>query len=405
MDSDIDPSNLEITDLRMAVVESEPYSYPIIKLDTNQGIQGIGEARDGSDPRNTLRFKSLLLGKNPLDVDKLFSEMKRHVGITKYGWSGNGGRESGGISGIEMALWDIVGKAYEVPIYQLLGGKYRKKVRIYADTPEPDDPTPENYAKKARERIERGITFLKLDLGIEALRELDDEGLLTENSPTDDGLEYLASCLDEIRDEIGWDMPIAIDHLGELSVEDCKRLGKAFEGYNLAWLEDPRPWNDVQGYKEITRAVNVPILTGEGIFSLEGFEEIVDEGAVRKIHPDLTTAGGLKETKKIADYAGRNHIPTALHCAGSPISFMANVHVAAAIEDFIALENHALDLPWWKELVQGLPEPFIESGYVEVPQKPGLGLELNREKVEGHLKGQGYFEPTPEWDEHEVFKF
>lgn len=405
MRNGINKSKLEIIDLRISLVDSEPYSYPIIKLKTNQGIEGIGEARDGSDPRNALRFKALLLGMNPLNIDKIFQAMKKHIGITKYGWSGTGGRESGGISGIEMALWDIAGKVHEAPVYQLLGGKHRNRVRIYADTPQPENPTPENYAKKAAERIETGVNFLKLDLGIPILKELDESDLLTENSPTEKGIEYLVSCLEAVRREVGWDIPIAIDHLGRLSIEDCKRLGRALEVYNLAWIEDPRPWSDLEGYREITKSTNVPTLTGEGIFSLEGFRNLIDKRAVRKIHPDPGTAGGLRETKRIADYAGRNYISTALHCAGSPISFMANVHVAAAIKDFVALENHALDIPWWENLVRGLPEPLMESGYVKVPEKPGLGLELNSEEIKEHLKHGGYFRPTDDWNQHEVFKF
>jgi L-alanine-DL-glutamate epimerase-like enolase superfamily enzyme len=119
-------------------------------------------------------------------------------------------------------------------------------------------------------------------------------------------------------------------------------------------------------------------------------------GAVDMIHPDLATAGGILETKKIGDYAMERGIPMAMHFAGSPISFMANVHCAAATENFIALEHHSLDVPWWGDL--GTPSPIIENGFAVVPDRPGLGVEPNEEVVKQHLSEPGYFAPTPEWD-------
>ena len=149
------PSDLKITDLRLAVVCAN-YDYPIIRIDTNQGVYGIGEVRDAGHKENALQFKSMLLGQNPCNVDMIFRAIKHF---------GNWGREGGGVSGIEIALWDLVGKVYGVPCYQLLGGKYRDRVRIYADTPTPEQPTPEAYVERVLGRKALGLTFIKFDIG------------------------------------------------------------------------------------------------------------------------------------------------------------------------------------------------------------------------------------------------
>jgi len=383
-----EPSSLKITDLRTAVVASN-FDYPLIKIDTNQGVYGIGEVRDAGHKESALMYKGLLLGQNPMDIDKLLRMMKPYAGH---------GREGGGISGIDMALWDLVGKVYGVPAFQLLGGRYRDKVRIYADTPELKEPTPEGFAEAVLERKRMGFTFIKFDLSIGVLRNRI-PGALIGNKITDKGIAYIASCVEAVREAVGWDISLAIDHFGPLSVDDCIRLGRALEKFSLSWLEDMRPWTDVEGNREITKSIAAPTATGEDIFGLTGFREIVDRRAVDIIHPDLATAGGLRETKRIADYAEEmGFMPTALHFAGSPISFMANLHTAAAIHDFVALEHHALDIPWWKDLVRGLTEPLVADGYVAVPEKPGLGVDLNPEVIRDHLRYPGYFEPTPEWD-------
>lgn len=383
-----DPNDLRITDMRAAVVASN-FDYPLIRIDTNQGVYGLGEVRDAGHKESALMYKGLLLGQNPMNIDRLFQTMKPFAGH---------GREGGGISGIEIALWDIIGKVYQVPLYQLLGGKYRDKIRIYADTPTPEEPSPEAYAKRALERKGMGMTFIKFDMGIGILRGRVPSALIC-NQLTNKGIAYMASIVGAVREAVGWETPLAIDHFGPLSVKDCARLGNALEEYSLSWLEDMRPWTDIEGNREITRAIRTPTLTGEDIFSVDGFREIIDKRAVDIVQPDLLTAGGIRETKRIADYAmERSNMPTVLHFAGSPIAFTANIHTAAAIQDFMALEHHALDIPWWRDLVKGLPDPLVRNGYVDVPEKPGLGLDLNEEVIREHLRCPGYFEPTPEWD-------
>jgi len=163
-------------------------------------------------------------------------------------------------------------------------------------------------------------------------------------------------------------------------------------------MEDILPWWDVDGNERVTRAINVPTLNGEDIYLWDGWREMIERRATDIIQPDLLTAGGMAETKRIADYAERYGLPTVLHCASSPIGFVANVHCAAAVPSFVALENHALDLPFWKDLVTGLAEPLIEKGYVRVPEKPGLGVDLNEEGIAANQRSPGLFEPTDGWN-------
>lgn len=403
------PSQLKITDLRVAVVCSN-YDYPIIRIDTNQGVYGIGEVRDAGHKENALQYKSFLLGQNPCNVDMIFRAIKHF---------GNHGREGGGVSGIEIALWDLVGKVYGVPCYQFLGGKYRDRVRLYADTPRPEQPTPENYVRRVAGRIAMGLTFIKFDVGLHVLEGYVEGGTVGASSPyeyplgaerkargatvgtqlTGKGLARFVEIVAAVREAVGPKIPLAVDHFGPLTVKDGIRLGRALEPFDLAWMEDILPWWDVEGNAQVTRAIQVPTLNGEDIYLWDGWREMIEKRAVDIIQPDLLTAGGIAETKRIADYAERHGLPTVLHFAGSPIAFMANVHCAAAIPSFIALEHHGLDLPFWRHLVLGLPDPLMEEGYVRVPETPGLGLDLDLQGIEQNLRCPGLFEPTDDWND------
>lgn len=394
------PSELKIADLRTAVVGNRP----ILRLDTNQGIYGLGEVRDGASPTYALMLKSRLLGENPCNVDRLFRKIKQFGGHARQG---------GGVSGVEMALWDLAGKAFDVPVYQMLGGQFRDRVRIYADTTESQDP--KVYAERLKKRMERGLTWLKMDLGYDLIG--DTPGTVTQPSGlsqseqtftphmftgielTDKGVALMADIVAQVREVVGMEIPLSADHFGHIGVNSCIRLGRALERYNMAWLEDMIPWQYTELWKHITDSINLPTLTGEDIYLKEDFIQLGRNHAVRIVHPDLATAGGILETKKIGDAVQDYGVPMAMHFAGTPVSCMASVHCAAATENFLALENHSLDDPWWDDLVEGIEKPIVNHGYIRVPDKPGLGITLNEEAVKKHLApGAGYFEPTSEWD-------
>lgn len=378
---------------------------PIIRIDTNQGISGYGEVRDGGSSRYALFLKSRILGENPCNIEQIFRKIKQ------FGYHG---RQGGGVSGVDMALWDLTGKAYGVPAYQLLGGKFRDKVRLYADTEYSKDK--DEYARRMKERLDKGFTFLKMDFGIQLIRDIpgalitplnfdwnkynNTEHPFTGVQITDKGLEALEGYVAAIREAVGYEIPLASDHYGHFGVNTAIRLGKAVEKYQLAWLEDMIPWQLTRQLREIKEAIETPLLTGEDIYLKVEFINLIDNEAVDMIHPDLATAGGLLEVKKIGDYAEEHGVAMAQHFAGSPISFMANVHTAAATNNFIALELHSVEVPWWQDIVTGIDKPLNNSGFAIVPQKPGLGIEINEEVVKAHLvKDTKYFAPTDDWNE------
>jgi L-alanine-DL-glutamate epimerase-like enolase superfamily enzyme len=311
-------------------------------------------------------------------------------------------------------MMDLAGKAWGVPCWQMLGGKFRDRVRLYADTTERD--TPLEQGKLLKERIDKGITFLKQDFGIGLVKDV--PGALsmplgtnigggervmhpfTGIEITDKGIAWLSDWVGQIREVVGMEIPLASDHYGHISVNSCIKLARAMEKWNLAWMEDMVPWQFGELLKQIRESTTVPVLTGEDIFLKEPFVTLIDMGAVDMIHPDLASSGGLMETKKIGDYAMEHGVAMAMHFAGTPVSFMANVHTAAATENFIALEHHSLDVPWWETLVHTANgKPLVEKGFAIVPDSPGLGVEVNVEVVKQHLRPNStLFAPTPEWD-------
>jgi L-alanine-DL-glutamate epimerase-like enolase superfamily enzyme len=416
------PSDLKITDMRYAVTAVMGRTA-IIRIDTNQGIYGLGEVRDGADERYALMLKSRLLGQNPCNVEMLFRAIKQFGGPARQG---------GGVCAVEMALWDICGKAYNVPAWQLLGGRYRDKVRLYADTPE--SSSPDEQKKLIKFRVEdQGYTWLKMDVSIGELRGKpgtivnskfweNNQGVLqqwgdqsnymgygntmhpfTQIQITEKGLEELAHIVENVRSMVGYEIPLSTDHYGHFDLNNGIRLGRALEKYRLAWFEDMVPWQYTEQWKIISDALETPTLTGEDIYLLDGFRKLIDTRSIDIIHPDLATSGGLLETKRIGDYAEEHGIAMAMHQAGTPISFMANVHCAAATQNFLAVEHHSVDVPWWESLVKTTDgRKMIEKGFANVPlTAPGLGVELVDEVVKHHLhaKDKSYFAPTPQWNE------
>jgi L-alanine-DL-glutamate epimerase-like enolase superfamily enzyme len=225
------------------------------------------------------------------------------------------------------------------------------------------------------------------------------EHQFTQIQITDKGLDALMERVAMVREKIGYSIPLASDHYGHFDHNNAIRLGLAVEKYRLAWLEDLIPWKFTDQWKMISDAIQTPTTTGEDIYLKEEFIKLVDAKAIDIVHPDLATSGGLLETKKIGDYAEEHGVAMAMHFAGTPVSFMANVHCAAATQNFMALEHLSVDLDYWTQLVK-TKDPMIEKGFANVPDSPGLGIELNEEVVKKHLDSENntYFAPTPEWD-------
>ena len=377
------PSELRITDLTTLCLTGLPMDCIIIRIDTNQGISGYGEVRDQASKTYALMLKSRILGENPCNIDKIFRKIKQF---------GSHARQGGGPSAIEMALFDLAGKAYGVPAYQLLGGKFRDKVLCYADTPSRKDPS--EMAEQLIRRMGQGYKFLKMDVGIDLVADIPGAvnappGMMerwdimhpfTGIQLTTKGIDALVEYVGRVREYVGYGLPLAADHFGHLNLESCIRLGRALDPFTLAWYEDMIPWQFVDQYVRLSESVTTPICTGEDIYLKEGFKPLVERRAVAVVHPDVMTAGGILEMKKIGDYAQDYGVGMAMHMAGSPVAALASVHCAAATENFLALENHSADIAAWNDLVIGLENPIVQDGYIKVPETPGLGFtDLNLE--------------------------
>ena len=398
------PSALRITDLRAMSLVGLPFPCVVLRIDTNQGICGYGEIRDGASKTYGLLLKSRILGENPCNIDKIFRKIKQF---------GHHARQAGGVSGIEMALMDLAGKAYGIPAYQLAGGKFRDKIVCYADTPSLRDPVA--MGNQLKQRIDQGFKFLKIDVGIDLLLDVPDAiSALSQMLESRDimhpftgiqltrkGIDALVEYVGTIRDAIGYSVPLAADHFGHLTLESCIRLGQALDQFTLAWYEDMIPWQFHDQYLRLSRAVTTPICTGEDIYLKDGFSALIEPRAVSVIHPDLATAGGILETKRIGDYAQEHGIAMAMHMAGSPIAALASVHCAAASENFLVLENHSVSIPRWNDLITGLPKPLVQDGYIDVPETPGLGfadLDLDCCREFSDPNDPGCFESTELWN-------
>ena len=439
------PSELKITDIRFAEITAASMHCILVKIYTNQGLVGMGEVRDGSSATYAAMLKSRLIGENPCDVDRLFRKIKQFGGQSRQG---------GGVSGIEIALWDLAGKAYGLPVYRMLGGKFRDAIRMYCDqgrTPPSQRVTGTLQAKAIKERMDRfGFKMCKTVLGVEDLaarypdedilvgpwdymahikkksenqalvdpetglalvadkpaeRKMDDflwcEHPYTMLRVTDRGLDRYEEHIAQMREVLGWDTPLAIDHLGHLGLDDAKRLLKRLEKYNLLWAEDVLPWYMVDEYVKLREYTTTPLATGEDAYLTESFEPLCQQRAVAVIHPDICSNGGILETKKMGDMAQRYKTAMAMHMCETPVAALATTHAGIATENFFAMEFNAPDDDYWQDIVIGLDEPLIQDGMMKPNDKPGLGMEdFNDDVLRAHQwKGSPeIWKSTEQWD-------
>jgi len=347
-----------------------------------------------------------------------------------------GGIVYNAISGIEAALWDVVGKHYGAPIHALLGGKYRDRVRVYADchagealesldaimvarspkwmtegeaetavASETNHPahgraygvaeadeifSPEMYAQKAREVVrDMGFTAIKFDLDVPNPYALDTHsGTLTHAE-----IKFMVSLVEAVREAVGDTVDISFDLHWRYNVSDAKRLAYELEPYGLMWLEDPVPPENIEAMRRVAQSTKTPISSGENYYMRFGFREALEKEALDIIAPDLQKVGGLLEGRRICDLADTHYVAVAPHCIASPVGTIASAHVAAAVPNFLALEWHGMSVPFWDEMVTGLDGPIIQDGFIKVPEAPGLGVELNEEVAREYaLEGEPFFE-------------
>jgi gluconate/galactonate dehydratase len=392
------PGDLKITDVQVIVMAGN-FDWPIVRIETDAGIYGYGEAFGWPSGRMIkkaiLDRKLVLLGENPTEIVPL---------VTRLSLSPFDNVGAKAISGIEMALWDITGKVLGTPVYKLLGGRYRDKVRIYCDchggtairTLEdysfdcPEDYTPEAFAANARRIKEMGFTLLKFDLYGAPEELVAQHGAMHSCAH----INYYTEVVKTLREEIGWEVDLAIDYTGK-STADAIRILKQVEEYRLSWAEDIILFQglNVKAMTEVTRAVVTPTLTGESLCGVMAFRALCEGQAIRLLAPDLAVVGGIHEMRKVAELANLHHILVAPHNICSPVGTMAAVHVSATIPNFVGLEYHAVGVPWWQDVVQHEGDIIDERGYIKVPDTPGIGVELNEAVVREHLaEGETYFD-------------
>ena len=408
------PSDLKITDIR-AVVLAANFDYSIIKIYTNQGVVGLGEVRDAGWPAQALIAKPFLIGKNPLDIENILKSISHLTGQGRFG---------GGYSAIDIALMDIAGKVLGVPCWQLLTinnanprgrrQKVHEQIPCYSDTIGTQNV--QVYRERMQRRLDMGYQNFKMDLYLSLFRGIEgcvltDSTNVVGNVVTEKGLQVWGEHVLRIRDLIGYKVKLGADHFGRIDAKSGIALGNfmADSQYSLAYIEDVVDFflpNAVNLNRQITAGSQTPTLGFEDIFGFETFKSYIEQGAMAIIHPDPLTAGGMIESKKIAEYAALYGIPTMFHNAGSPVGTMAMVHTAATITPFISLENHFLEMPWWEDIITGIEKPILrKGGVINVPDTPGLGIELNEEVIKEHIReasflpyNPGFFEPTPMFD-------
>ena len=375
---------MKITDIKTSVIKGFGGDWVLIKVVTDEGIEGLGEtfptwANQGKGIKEMILWmKELLVGEDPTDIDRLWNKMyQRQI----YRGASMAGALTTAISGVEIALWDITGKAYNLPVYKLLGGKHRDKIRVYSDYHGGDTDDPKEFAERAIEVVEQGFTAIKMDIDLKKWRDTQDY-----NTPMrQNELRHLNSLVAAVREAIGPDIDLAVDCHSGFDTPAAIKLAHALEPYHLLWLEEPIPAKNVDAMAQIKSSTETPICLGENLYTRYEFKEIFQKQAADIISPDVQKTGGILESKRIADLASIYYVPVAPHCVTSPIGQMASVHLCASIANFLILEWHMIDTPWWEELVI-TEEPIVQDGYIKVPEKPGLGVELNEEAVGKYLR-------------------
>jgi L-alanine-DL-glutamate epimerase-like enolase superfamily enzyme len=412
---------LKITRLKTAIVEGN-FDWTFVRIETDESIAGLGECFFAPGLTSILRsLEPLLLGEDPRDVHRLFRKLQ----LATSGAGSVAGIVYNAISGIEAALWDVLGQALGVPIYRLLGGKFRDKVRVYADCHGGEslesldevlrsraaswDPqagahkakdyfgeagdeaasTPDEYRRQALKKRALGFTALKFDLDVPGTEGIDPHNRVLTNR----GIDHMVELIGAVYDAVGKSTDIAVDCHWRYNASDIIKVARELEPFRLLWLEDPVPPSNIAALKEVQSKVQVPIATGENLFLFEGFQEIIAQHALSVVTPDLQKVGGLSIAQTIAGFADVHGMPIAPHNISSPVGTLASAHFCAAIPNFLALEFHASDVPFWNDLVEGLPKPMIENGFITIPEKPGLGVTLNEELARRYArKGEPFFE-------------
>ena len=378
---------LKITDIRTAEIMAHGYQVHV-RVYTDQGVIGHGECTDAAQGALPLIrfFKRMLIGQDPLNIESIF-ERVRTGGIFA---GAQAGQYVTALTGIEIALWDLAGKALGLPVYQLLGGKVRDRIRVYCDsqTEDPNDPT---APKKLGEIKELGFTAVKIDIDDRNDPKKWDQMNWTASNGE---IDTMLSKIRFVRESFPKHVDLAVDMHGRYDMTTGKRVAIEAEPFKLLFLEEPVPAENVDAMRDIRASTKTPICCGENLFLRHGFRELLEKRAADIVMPDIQKCGGLLEARKIADMAHTYYVPVAPHCVVSPIGTMASAHVCAAIPNFLVLEWHWIErLALWRNFVE--EGDIIQKGFIPIPDRPGIGVEMNEDGArQAQVKGTPWFQPS-----------
>ena len=360
---------MKITDVKTFVVDCFRTNWVFVKIFTDEGITGVGEGTLEYKEKALVgaieHLKDYLVGQNPLDIERHYHDMTRDA----Y-WRG-GAVLMSAVSSVEMALWDILGKKLNVPVYQLLGGKVRDKCRIYINGWFSGAKTPEEFGEKAKIAKERGVTALKWDpFGKNYL------------SISREDLNKALKCIEKVRESVGEDVDLLIEAHGRFDVPTAIRIANEIAPYKPMLLEEPVPPNNLEALQAVRDKSPVAISAGERLYTRFDYNELFRRRCTDYIQPDVSHAGGIMELKKIAAIAEASYIPFAPHNPSGPVANAATLQLAACCPNFYILEIMENDVPWRKDITN--EELEYKDGYMTIPSKPGLGIEINEEECLKH---------------------
>ncbi len=392
-------TRITITDIKVAVIDNSP----IVRVLTDAGIDGYGQI-ESTKPYlkpQILFYKDYLVGEDPTNVERCLMKIRRMGSFKPWGSA---------VSAIEFALWDIAGKAAGVPVYKLMGGMVRDHVRCYngAVRVQRNGDNPKDYAEWARnvKALEQGFTIVKTALGFHSRMDMNvknfyygnvtpsagPKDVLRRGPLTEYGLKYIVERVAALKEGLGDTVGLALDLGPGYMLSDAVRLANALEPFNLMWIEDVltgdyTPYVLADDYLELTRSTTVPTHTGEEIYLRQNFRELIEKNAIRVVGPDPEDIGGIAELKWVAEYADLHGIMMAPHGVfDGLIGLAAHVQVGAAMpENYIAFEYPAPEKSWWYEIIEGLPDPVVKNGLIEVWDRPGLGVGFNVKAAKKYL--------------------
>lgn len=388
---------MKIVDLKCALFGNSP----IIRIVTDEGVDGYGQIESSKPFMVPVveMYREFLIGEDPTDIERCMLKIRRFAGFKPWGSA---------VSAIEIALYDLTGKAYGVPVYKLLGGKIRDKVRVYNGGVRPAlaGHEPEHYAAAMQEmkNAPEGFTIIKEGVGF--------HGFMSQNVPgfmlgeqrtgprhpnrgplTEKGLNHAVRCIEAMKEVLTDEIGLALDMGPGWTVSDSIRIMRAIEPLNILWGEDLLtgdyvPWVHADQYREITRATSTPTHTGEQIYLRQNFKELIERQAVRIVGPDPLDVGGMAELKWVAEFADLHGVQIAPHgVLDGLFGLAALVQVSATLPDnFIAFEYPVPEHDWWYSIVKGLPEKIVQDGFIDVWDAPGLGVEFDQEAAKKYLR-------------------